>query len=69
MTLHPEWKRILWRAWSIRFLLLAGVFTGLEVAMPLLADVLPVPKATFAILSGIAVGGAFVTRLIAQKNY
>jgi hypothetical protein len=32
---------------------LAGVLSGLEVAMPLLDGLLPVPRGTFAVLSGL----------------
>lgn len=69
MKLASDWKRILKKAWSIRFLLAAGLFSGLEVAMPLLHAVLPVPAGIFAVLSGMAVAGAFIFRLIAQKDF
>ncbi|PZR92236.1 MAG: hypothetical protein DI537_13695 [Stutzerimonas stutzeri] len=69
MRLDPDWKRILKRAYSIRFLLLAGLFSGLETAMPLLHTVLPVPAGIFAVLSGLSVAGAFVFRLVAQKDF
>jgi hypothetical protein len=69
VKLNPDWKRILKKAWSVRFLVLAGLFSAAEVAMPLLAGVLPVPAGVFAVLSGLSVGGAFVFRLIAQKDF
>lgn len=69
MKLNPDWKRILKKAWSIRFLVLAGVFSGIETAMPLLQAVLPVPAGIFAVLSGLSVAGAFIFRLIAQKDF
>lgn len=66
MKLHDDWKRILQKAWSIRFLVLAGLLSGLEVALPLFPNALP--KGCFAALSALAVGGAFVARLVAQKE-
>ncbi len=68
MNLHPDWKSILRRAWSIRLIFIAGFFSGLEVALPFLQDFLPVRQGAFGLLSFIAANGAFVFRLIAQKN-
>lgn len=68
MRLSPDAARILRRAWSIRFILLAGVFSAAEVALPLLDGLIPVGPGVFAALSGIATGGAFVSRLVAQSN-
>jgi putative Mn2+ efflux pump MntP len=40
LTLHPDWQRILKTAWSVRFMALAavlsGVATGLTIAQPYL---------------------------------
>ena len=47
-------------------MVLAFVFTVAEVMLPFFSDA--VPKNLFAIASGLAVAGAFVTRLIAQKE-
>lgn len=67
-TLVANWQRVLKHAWSIRLILLAGLLSGAEIALPLLQSVLPVPAGVFAGLSFIATGGAFVARLIAQEN-
>jgi len=64
----PNWKLILRRAWSIRLLLLAGVLTGLEAALPLLSGFLPIPPGVLALASFFVIGGAFVARLLAQSN-
>lgn len=69
MRLIPNWREILTRAWSPRFMVLAMIFTAIEVALPLLtADGLGMRPGTFAVLSGLASAAAFVTRLLAQKG-
>ncbi|KQZ31569.1 hypothetical protein ASD50_14970 [Mesorhizobium sp. Root552] len=68
MRLVSNWKRVLCHAYSIRFLLLAGILSGLEVALPLLDGILPVPPTTFAVLSGLCVCMAFIARLVAQDR-
>jgi hypothetical protein len=47
-------------------MLLAGLLTGCEVILPLFIDAMP--RNVFAILSLLAVSGAFVARLVAQKD-
>lgn len=66
MTLYPNWRRILHKAWSIRLGLLAGLFSAAEVILPLFVDALP--RNLFAALSFIAVMGAVVARLVAQPK-
>jgi hypothetical protein len=63
-----DWRRILLRAWSIRLILLAGLFSGLEVAFAVFADNPPIPRGTFASLSGLTTMAAFIARVIAQKD-
>jgi hypothetical protein len=63
-----NWKAIVKRAWSMRLMLLATVFSGLEVALPLLDGVLPVSKGVFAGLCGLTVVIAMWARLIYQPN-
>lgn len=66
MHLVPQWRRILRRAWSIKLNLLSGVFAVAEIVLPLYQN--DIPRGTFAALSGIAVMGGIVARLIAQKG-
>lgn len=66
MKLYDNWREILRKAWSIRLMLLAGLLTGCEVILPLFTDTMP--RNVFAILSMLAVSGAFVARLVAQKD-
>jgi hypothetical protein len=63
-----NWRRILLRAWSIRYILLAGLFSGLELVFSILASDPPIPRGTFAALSGLTTMAAFVARFVAQKD-
>lgn len=67
MSLDPNWKTILRRAWSVWLMLLAVVLTAAEIAVPL---VLPdmFPPLTFAVLSGIATVAALIARVLVQKD-
>ena len=66
MQLYDNWREILRRSWSLRFIILAGVLSGLEIILPLFMDV--IPRNTFALLSFVSVSAAFVARLVAQKG-
>ena len=66
MTLHDNWRDLIRKAWSVKFMVLAFLLTMAEVMLPFFSDA--VPPRTFALLSGLAVAGAFVSRLIAQKD-
>ena len=61
-----DWKQILQKAWSVRLIILAGIFTGLEVVVPLLNDAFP--RNTFAVLSGITTAAALIARVMMQRN-
>ena len=66
MTLHDNWQTLIRKAWSAKFMVLALLLTMAAVTLPLFSDA--VPQKMFAVLSGLAVAGAFVSRLIAQKD-
>jgi hypothetical protein len=66
MKLYTNWKEIVRKAWSIKFIILAGVLSASEVILPLFFDYFD--RGTFALLSFVAVSGAFISRLIAQKD-
>lgn len=66
VTLDPRWRLILRRAWSVRLMLLAGLLTGAEAALPFLGHTLP--RGVFATASGLTVAAAFVARLVAQRD-
>jgi hypothetical protein len=66
MKLYANWKEIVRKAWSIKFIILAGLLSATEVVLPLFFDYFD--RGTFAALSFIAVSAAFISRLIAQKG-
>jgi hypothetical protein len=66
MKLYDNWKQIIKKAWSVRFMVIAGLLSAVEVIFPFFADALP--RGLFAALSGLFVGAAFVARLVAQKD-
>lgn len=66
MKLVPHWARVLRRAWSIRLVLLAGALSAAEVALPFFEP--SIPHGLFAAASGLAAGGGFIARLVAQKG-
>ena len=63
-----NWRRVLKKAWSIRLMILAGLLSGLEVALPIIDSFIDVPRGLFAAASGLTVSAAFVARLMAQKG-
>lgn len=66
MKLYENWKEILRRSWSLRFIILAGVLSGIEVILPFFSE--DIPRNIFAVLSFILVSAAFIARLVAQKG-
>lgn len=66
MKLYDNWRDIIKKAWSIRFIVLAGVLSACEVVLPLFSDALP--DKAFAVLSFVSVAAAFISRIIAQKD-
>ncbi len=62
----PDWKRVLRKAWSMRLMAGAAVLSAVEVALPFFQPELP--RGWFALLSAVTVSGAFVARLMAQRN-
>ena len=72
MTLAYNWKDILVKAWSIRLILLSGLLSGIEYAMPsIISYVEPlglVPKGSFALLAVVVSGSAAIARIVAQPK-
>lgn len=66
MKLYSNWKDIVKRAWSIKFIVLAGILSAFEVVLPLYFDLFD--RGTFAALSFISVAAAFIARIVAQKD-
>ncbi len=67
MKLIPNWRDVLRKAWSVRFMVLAFIFTIAEVAFPALGVGI-FPPGLFALISGFFTAAAFVARTIAQKG-
>ena len=68
LRLVKDWHWIATKAWSIRFLALAAVLSGLEVGFTFFVDNPPLPRGVFALLSSIVTVAAFVARFVAQKD-
>lgn len=72
MTLLDNWREILLKAWSVRLILLSGLLSGLEVAMPVLRESLEplglIPPGAFAILALLVSAAAGIARIMAQPN-
>lgn len=68
MQLKSNWRDVVKKAWSIRLIALAGLLSGVEVALPLLQDYVPIHPGIFAALSMIIVSLAFISRIVAQEN-
>ena len=66
MKLIDDARKVLRHAWSVRFGVLAAVFSGLEVIVPLFVDAMP--RALFAVLSFLTVVAAVLARFVAQPR-
>lgn len=66
MRLIANWREVIRHALSVRWIAAAFLLTVAEVVLPYLD--LPIPERTFAVLSGLTIGGAFVARLLAQRH-
>jgi hypothetical protein len=67
MKLIDEWKKIVKKAWSFRLMVLAGILSTAELVLPMFAA--EMPRAWFAGLSLLAITGAMVARIVAQKEF
>ncbi|MBK5203840.1 MAG: hypothetical protein JJD98_00075 [Polaromonas sp.] len=72
MTLIKDWRTVLAKAWSLRLILLSGLLSGLEVAMPSISSFFEpldiIPPGTMAMLAVLVSAGAGISRLIAQPK-
>lgn len=66
MKLYDNWRELIRRTWSIRFIVLAGILSGCEVALPLLGD--RIEPGVFAGLSVFFTAAAFISRLVVQRG-
>jgi hypothetical protein len=56
------------RAWSVRLILMAGIFSGLEIALPILDQWIAIPRGMFAAASGLTTMAACIARLTVQTK-
>ena len=66
MKLYDNWQDILKRAWSIRFMVLAGFFGICEELLPLYSD--HFNRLQFASLQIACIVAAGLSRLVQQKE-
>lgn len=68
MRLLDNWREVFRKAWSIKFMLLAGLLSGVEVVMSILQPSNTLPLGVFAALAGVVTSAALVARLLAQNE-
>jgi hypothetical protein len=64
MKLLTDWQDILKKAWSVRLIILAGVLTGVEAAIPFVKESVPY----IHLITLVVVALALIARLLAQKD-
>lgn len=69
MRLLPHWRKLIRHAWSVRFLGIAFVLSGVEAALPMIQPYCDVSPTLIAGLTGLATAGAFISGLIGQKEF
>ena len=57
--LIPNWRAVLARAWSVRWIVVAGLLSGAEVLLTAFPDVLGLPRGVLAGATGIVTVLAF----------
>jgi len=72
MELISNWKAVATKAWSFRFIILAAVLSGFEVALPVIREIIEplglIPPGVFAGLSFVATAAAGIARIVAQPK-
>ena len=70
MTLLPDWKQVIRKAWSVKFMVLAALLSGCEVAVSILQPAITesLPPGVFASFAGLVTAGALVARVLAQTE-
>jgi hypothetical protein len=69
---RKDWRKIIKRAWSVRLMLLAALFGGVDAAIQaaIAMNVTPpIEPGWFAILAGVVSLGALGARVVAQKGF
>lgn len=66
LTLNENWRVIVRKAWSLKFMALAGIFSTAEAVLPLYSD--QFPRGLFASLTAASILGGMGARLFIQKG-
>jgi hypothetical protein len=66
--LVKDWRWILLKAHSSRWLIVAGILSGLEVWFAFFTDNPPLPRGVFSILASLTTIAAMAARFYAQKE-
>ncbi|MBN9550489.1 MAG: hypothetical protein J0H31_16840 [Alphaproteobacteria bacterium] len=68
--LHPDWKKKLRYAWSVRFLGLAAALAAAQAMLPYLPAFLTLSPQVMGIVTGLVVFGAFISNVfVSQKVF
>lgn len=70
MTFLPDWKEILKRAWSVKFIAAAALLSGVETVAAIAGDSIAMqfPPGVYAAGVGVLTALALFARLIAQST-
>ena len=72
MELMSNWKAIATKAWSMRLILLAGLLSGLEYAMPAIVGFFEplniIPSGVLSLAAALVSAAALVARVVAQPK-
>lgn len=70
--LLQNYRQIMRKAWSFRLIILSGLLSGIEVAMPVLREAIEplqvVPTGTFALATILTTAAAGIARIVAQPK-
>lgn len=68
MTLLPDWKAVLKKAWSVKMLTAIAVLSAVETMFSLVADETLVPQPLSAAIKGVLAAAGILLRVLAQKE-
>lgn len=66
MKLIDNWEKVLKHAWSLRLIIVSGLFSGVEAFLPMWSDT--VPRGIFALISLAIAIAAAVSRFVSQPK-
>ena len=68
MKLLADWRDVLLKAWSVRFIVMAALFEAASMFMDLLETGDPIIDVILRGLSATSIAAAGVARILSQKN-